>query len=252
VIRRSRTVLAMGLALAVGVTGIAIADGAGDNVSTVKGKITPKKLPKKKYKPAALNNGVTTLDADNNPAIPAEATEQVFIDYDDDIKISLGSVTECTQNLEPLDTAGARAACPNSIISIAGSAAARIPGFPTTNNEVADFTVTVFRGEGNEVLLKAHSPTLGTAGGAAPVVHGNIINSPLGGDFGKRLSVPDAPDVASDLGALVRFEATLKKGGVIKARCKDRNKTHNFKARFVYDDDSVDNASAKSKCAVKR
>jgi hypothetical protein len=245
--------MALGLVLAVGVTGFALADGASDNVSTVKGKVTPKKLPKRKFAKATLNSGVTTLDADNDPVIPDQAAEQVFIDYDDDIKINLTGVPACNANLEPLDTAGAKAACPGSVISIAGSAAARIPGFPTPNNEVSDFTVTAFRGStAKTVLLKAHSPTLGTAGGAAPVVVGTLGASPLGGDYGIRLSVPNAPDVAGDTGALVRFEATLRKGGAIKARCHDRNKKFNYKAKFVYDDLSVDNASASSACAIRR
>lgn len=250
-IRRSRSVLAIGLALAVGVAGIAIADGASDNVSTVKAKVTPKKLPKKKFKKASLNSGVTTLDADGTPFIPDQATEEVYIDYDDDGKINLSSVPKCMANLEPLTTAEAVAACPASKISTAGSAAARIPLGPGT--EVSDFTVTAFRGPGtNEILLKAHSPTLGTAGGAAPVVHGTIGSSPLGGDYGQRLSVPDAPDVAGDLGALVAFEATIKKGSVVKARCKDRNRKFNARALFVYDDGSQDTATSTSKCKRKR
>ena len=230
-IRRSRTILAMGLALAVGVAGFAIADGAADNVSTINGKVKPKKLPKKKFKKAALNSGVTTLDADNSPTVPAEAAEEVYIDYDDDIKIKLGSVPECTTDLAPLDTAEAdrrvreledqhRPARPRR-----GSRTSRRRTTRSATSRSRCSTVWA-----TSVLLKAYSPTLGTAGGAAPVVDGTIIKSPRGGDFGKRLSVPNAPDVAGDTGALVAFEATLKKGKVIKARCKDGNKKHNFQA----------------------
>jgi hypothetical protein len=64
--------------------------------------------------------------------------------------------------------------------------------------------------------------------------------------------VPDAPDVAGDNGALVAFEATIKKAGVFKARCKDRNRKFNSRALFVYDDSSEDIASSFSKCKRKR
>ena len=254
-IRRSRTILVSGLVLALGVAGFAIADGASDQVSTVSVKVKPKQLPKRTFRNASLASGVTTLDADNNPVIPAEPAEEVYIDYDNDGKINLTLVPKCTADLAPLTTDQAVAACPNSVISVAGSAAARIPGFPAPNNEVSDFTVTVFRGAthggvaGNNIIwLKAYSPTLGTGGGAAPVVEGKIVPSPLGGDFGQRLAVDDAPDVAGDNGALVAFAATIKERGVFQARCKDRNRKFNVRARFVYDDGSVDNASSSSTC----
>jgi hypothetical protein len=249
-IRKSQMILATALCMAVGVAGIAYADGASDNVSTVDGKVTPSKLPKTKYKTVKFLNGVTTLDEDNSPVIPAEATEEVYIDYDDDIKISLGGIPECTEDIEGTTTAQAIELCPGSKMSSSGSAKARIPGFPSLNNEVSDFTVTVFHGDGNQLLLHAYSPTLGTGPGAQPVVDSAIVNSPLGGDFGKRLSVPDAPDVAGDAGALVAFNATLSKG--IKARCHDGNKKLNFKANFVYDDASEDNTSDKQSCTIRR
>jgi hypothetical protein len=252
VIRKSQMILATALCMAVGVAGIAYADGATDQVSTVDGKVTPSKLPKTKYKTVKFLNGVTTLDEDNNPEIPAEPTEEVYIDYDDDIKIRLGGIPECSQNLEGTTTAGATALCGSSKMSSSGTAKARIPSFPAPNQEVGDFTVTVFHGVGNQLLLHAYSPTLdpGSTGANAQVVDASIVNSPLGGDFGKRLSVPNAPDVAGDNGALVAFNATLSKG--IKARCHDGNKKLNYKANFVYDDASEDNTSDKQTCKVQR
>jgi hypothetical protein len=254
VIRKSQMILATALCMAVGVAGIAYADGASDNVSTVDGKVTPSKLPKQKYKTVKFLNGVTTLDADNNPVIPAEATEEVYIDYDDDIKISLGGIPECSTSLAGTTTEQAEELCGpgapggNAKMSSSGSAKARIPSFPAPNNEVTDFTVTVFHGVGNQLLLHAYSPTLTSAN--TQVVDSSIINSPLGGDFGKRLSVPNAPDVAGDNGALVAFNATLSKG--IKARCHDGNKKLNYKAQFVYDDDSSDTTSDKQSCTIRR
>ena len=253
-IRKTQMILAMGLVLALGVAGIAFGDAAGQ-VSTVDGKVTKNTQPKRAYKPVTLFTGVTTLDEDNDPVIPSAPSEQVFIDYDDDIRIALGSVPECTQPLNGTTTDEAEALCPNSIVSIAGSAKARIPGFPAPNNEVTDFVVTAFHGTGNVLLLHAYSPTLTDAN--TQVVVGNIVNSPLGGDFGKRLSVPDVPDAAGDNGALVAFNATIKRGGVVKARCHDRNRFWNFRAQFNYEsadgsDTGTDTVTDKQRCRVKR
>jgi hypothetical protein len=254
VIRKSQMILATALCMAVGVAGIAYADGASDQVSTVKGRLAPTKLDKKKYKPVKLLNGVTTLDADNNPQTPAEPSKEVYIDYDDDIKISLGGIPECTQPLDGTTTEQAEALCGpgapggNAKMSSTGKAHARISGYPAVNEEVQDLTVTVFHGEGNELILHAYSPTLTSANTVA--LESFIVPSPLGGDFGKRLSVPVIPPLAGGTGALVLFEAKLNKG--VKARCHDGNKKINTKGRFVYDDDSVDNATDKQSCTIRR
>ena len=87
----------------------------------------------------------------------------------------------------------------------------------------------------NNIRLHAATPTLGP--GATQVVEGTIGKSPVKG-FGTRLSVPDAPDLAGDVGALTAFQATLNKG--VKATCKDKKiKTQ---AEFIYDDGSKDTA----------
>ncbi len=255
--RRFHMILAGALVLAVGITGIALGTAA-EQVSTIDGKITKSKQDKKKYKKAKLFTRVTTATQDGDPFIPSAPTEQIFIDFDDDIKIKLGGVPECSQNLNGTDTTEARALCPNSIVSTdspKNAAKARVPsaGGPI---EVADLTVTAFHGVGNQLLLHAFSPTLTDAN--TQVVIGSIINSPLpGGDFGKRLSVTDVPDAAGDQGALVDFGAEIKRGGVIKARCKDGNKKWNFRTQWNYEsadgtDTGTDFGADKQTCKVKR
>ena len=99
--RKTRHVVALGLCVALGVSGIALADGASDNTSTVKIGLSKTKLPKKKKdaKKVSLNSGVTTVDADNNPVVPDQAAEQVYIDYDKDLYLSFKGITPCTANL---------------------------------------------------------------------------------------------------------------------------------------------------------
>jgi hypothetical protein len=255
VIRKTKLILAAGIVLAVGVSGIAFGD-AENQTSTVTGKVTNKKQPKRQYKPASLFTGVTTLSDNNDPVIPSAPSEQVFIDFDDDIKISFRGIPVCNATLNGTTTQEARALCPRSVISRPpGKAKARIPAFPAPNNEVSDFVVTAFRGPGNQLILHAFSATLTDAN--TQVVLGRIVNSPAGGDFGKRLAVNDVPDAAGDAGALVAFNATIKRGGVIKARCHDGNKTWNFRAQFNYEsadgtDTATDRVSDTHKCTVKR
>ena len=246
--QKTRYVVALGLSVALGVSGMALADGASDNASTVKIGLSKTKLPKKKKdaKKVSLNSGVTTVDADNNPVVPDQAAEQVYIDYDKDIYLNLKGITPCTAVLTGTTTADAKALCPNSVVSSSGSAKARLPNFPAPNNEVTDIVVTAFVGATpNDIRLHAATVTLGP--GATQVVEGKIGKSPVKG-FGTRLSVPDAPDLAGDVGALTAFEATLNKG--VTATCKDKKiKTQ---AEFIYDDGTKDTASAQISCKTKK
>ena len=59
-IKKSRMIVAGGLAVVVATAGVAIAGGTGaqENVAAVDGKVTPSKLDKKKFKPVNLLLGV--------------------------------------------------------------------------------------------------------------------------------------------------------------------------------------------------
>ena len=246
--RKTRHVVALGLCVALGVSGIALADGASDNTSTVKIGVKPTKLPKEKKdaKKINLTSGVTTVDTDNSPVVPDQAAEVVNIDYDKDLYINLKGITPCSVDLKGTTTEAARAACPNSIISSSGSAKARLPNFPAPNNEVTDIVVTAFAGATpKDIRLHAATVTLGPGG--TQVVEGKLVKSPVAG-FGLRLAVADAPDLAGDVGALTAFEATLNKG--VTATCKDKKiKT---RAEFTYDDGSKDTAAASIPCKQKK
>ena len=95
-IRKTQMVLAAGIALAVGVSGIAFGDAA-NQVSVVDGKITRAKQPKRQYKPASLFTQVTTLSENNTPVIPWRRPSRSFIHFDDDIKISVSGRPGLTQ-----------------------------------------------------------------------------------------------------------------------------------------------------------
>lgn len=244
--RKTRHVVALGLCASLAVSGIALADGATDNVSTVHISLSKTKLPtkKKNAKKVNLTSGVTTEPTDGSSIVPDQAAEQVYIDYDKDLFVKLTG-TPCTVTLTGTSTEQARALCPNSIVSSAGSAKARLPG-ATGTTFVDDVVVTAFIGATpNDIRLHAATVTLGP--GATQVVEGKLGKSPTKG-YGTRLSVPDAPDLAGDAGALTAFQATLNKG--VTATCKDKKiKT---RAEFVYDDGTKDTAEASIPCKQKK
>ena len=244
-IRKSRMILVMCLTLALGVAGIAWG-AAVDQESTITANLSKTKLPKKKFANTRMFVRVETHNPDPTTK-PSAPTEEVYIDFDDDIRVAFGGVPECLQPLEGTTTDQAKGLCPTSTMG-GGAAAVFLPN----GQKVSDLTVTAFHGNGNQILLHSYSATLGS--GNTQVVKGNVINSPLGGDFGKRLSVPDVPDVASDTGALVDFSTTLRRRGVIKARCHDGNKRINWRSEWHYDgagaDDDVDVETTKQRCRI--
>jgi hypothetical protein len=114
--------------------------------------------------------------------------------------------------------------------------------------------VTAFHGPGRKnITLHAYSPTLtgGVVGPGNPsVVVGKVVRSPAGRKFGKRLAVRDVPDVQSDLGGLFSFNARIKKGNYVQARCKA--KKFFWRATWVYDDGSRDVDNHRQKCKRRR
>src|SRR5918996_2335752 len=127
VVRKSRFVVALVLALALGVTAIAYADGTSQNDAFVDGKVTNKKKPKlskKKSKKVQFNTGVRTetdtLEADGSHPDPAAEK----ISFGKNIKFKNGAAPVCTTVPAPGSTpAEARAACPGK--SFLGSGGAK-------------------------------------------------------------------------------------------------------------------------------
>jgi hypothetical protein len=251
VISKSRLVLALALTLALGISGIAFADAADDNVSEVKGKVNPKKLDKKKFKPVNLFSQVATDYADPT-GDQNQHTEQVFIDFGKNIKFKLGRAQQCSADISGADTAEARAACPGKSFIGEGEAHAILAG-PTGDVPVNDLVVSAFAGPGdNQLRLHAYTSSLPDAIGNNPsVTLGEIVKSPAGKKYGKRLSVEDAPDVIGDTGALTLFNAKItKKSRTVVGRCKA--KKFFWRATWVYDDGSSDTDTVSQKCKRKK
>ena len=244
--KKSRTIVAAGLAVAVGTVGVAVAGdptAAQLNAAKVDGKISPRKLPVKKFKRAKLFSGVRNslytsgTDDTQNPA-------SEFLSYSKNIRVSLRGIPKCPQLPNGIPTQEARDTCPAGSFLGGGKATVRNPNDPSSPPPDGKFdqVVSVFHGpDQNELQLH----TYGELGGLSPVVAGKIVKAP-GKKWGQALSVPNAPETGTLL--ITSFNATLKKGA--KARCKPRK--FQFKRTVTYKDGSKETVTKSQRCKPRR
>lgn len=276
-IPRKSLVASLTATLALGAAASAFADGAGDQTSQLSAGINSPFQSADEPGKASLFSQVSTYDTNNSPAISAFPPEIVRIDFPAEMTYTANSkLAKCDptdDEIETGDTDTAIEHCSDALIG-AGHAIARFAAFPQENSET-ELTVTTFNGQtsvageqdssdiagvdawgaGNPtIILHAYGIVAGTT-----VTLGEIRTSPAAGaDFGKQLNVTDAPDVASDTGALVFFNSQVarsytngktgdkkKKYDLIKATCNDSSGDGDwdFKGSWTYDDASVDTDS---------
>jgi len=257
--KKSRTVVALGLATTLAVTGIAVAGdipGTELNEAEVVGSVSPSKLSKKKLKPVDLFLGVvnspdSTGNPDGNPA-------KEYISISKNVKVDLKKTPLCPVELtNGIPTDDAITACGEDTKIGEGlaevhapDASPACPDDPDTDPCVAaEPVVTVFHGPTeNKLQLHTYSEDLGAA---SPVVDSFIVDSKDGNKFGQALDVPAAPTT----GALkiTGFNATLDKSSkVAKAKCKPKKIT--FLRTVTYKDPGAtsEQAELEQKCKVKK
>jgi hypothetical protein len=244
--------LAVAAAAAVGAAAIAV--GAPDgNSSTAKVKVFPKKLPKKKRKPAKLLTHVSTDYA--HPAVKPQGgfVKRTQIWYDDDGKIRTKGIPKCKANLAGTTMGQAMALCGKAKVG-SGTAVAT-----STQNASIPNCVLVFNGPkkgGNPTVLlhtrvqgnNCNKPKGNNSGSLTIVLKGVI--KPASGDYGDKL---DVKNIDSAPLPLKDFKATVGggKSRYITARCHDKDHTLNAKAKFTYSDGQSDTVKSKSTCEVK-
>ena len=276
-----KTLAAAGtLVVALGLSGNAWATGATENTSQVLGSLNPPVLPASGAKPANLFTQTSTYDTDNNngctpndppgdpedcfPPIPAQAAVKTTVDFPNDMVYTTNSkLDQCAAADINVSTEDAVNACRGAVIG-GGNALARIPGFPTANNET-QLTVTAFNGPTStagggfdggfpEILLHADSPTLPTT-----LVQGEVRNSPNGADYGRQLHVPVVNLISGGAGALVLFNSQLgrtwdngksgnklKKYNLITSTCDAGDL--DFRADWTYEDLTTDTDTSTQDC----
>jgi len=250
------------LAVSLGAASVAQAAPNPDVVAQVTVSGNPSLQKANEAGKMSLWSEISNLDEDNSPAIPAQATTSTNIDYDKDIKITANKfLPKCdpsSVDSESADTAAAN--CPKSLIG-SGTAYARVPTYPTVNNEAQD-TVLVFNGPTSTTALdpgfSGGNPTFllsaSNASGLLPttLVIGELRPSPLVNQgYGTQLHVPTVPLLASGAAALVRFEAGVEKNytngksgnkkksySLISAKCTTDSDDHTVPTGQFEDDDT--------------
>ena len=233
---------AIGLAAAITIAGAAAAAPA---VQTLEAEVKPAKLPKDKYGNVGLTVTVAATDAANPSGLPPKATTAKIL-FDDDGRLRPKGVPTCTQDqLVNTTTEAALDACSSAKVGSGTSLAALPFGTGGTRQDFPG-VVTAFAGPSNGLLLHARVDDLGTT----VVLPGKVSNSGTG-DFGPVLDVT-VPPLAGGVGAIAEFSVTVKRGGYLQARCKDRDKTLDVESRFTYSDSPPSSATDSQKCKVKK
>ena len=254
-ISKSRFVVALALTLALGVSGIAFAgDDSSDNDSSIEASIYKKfgkkpKLPEKEFKRVNLDLTTSTDFGTTTPGTQANA-EELYVDFSKNIKFKLKKAPTCSADIADTTTAQARAACPEKSLIGTGDATAKVLVGFETHATFSDFIASLFNGPGSkEIRVHLYSPTLGA--GQTQVVGADIVNSPLGGAYRKRLAATNLPDVGGDdSGGLTEFHAVItKQDKVLRARCK--SKKVKFSSTHVYDDGASQQDFDQHKCKQK-
>lgn len=216
-----------------------VADVCGPKNAACK---APFKTPKRKYKNAKLHVVLSAKDsadaescrttADTTPPFSCRvppASDNVKVDFDNDIKFNTNSVAKVNPATIAGDsTATARSQGAAGLVGT-GSGFGRfgLVGQPGTGDvpvQISAFNST----NANQIIFHVDP-------GFSPFdLTGTLSNSPQPGDFGRRL---DTPVVAANV--LIRFDITINKGKYVQARCKDANKKFNFHYLFHYGDQGV-------------
>src|SRR5690242_16125699 len=154
--------LALAMAVAVGVAGIAVAGGekptvvrAGNLILTINGGVKPTALPKHKLAPVKLkaSGKIQTADGSHPPAL-----KEVILDTDKNGTINVKGIAVCKKGaLLSRDTKSAEKACPKSIIG-AGTTDVEIQ-FPEQAPIPANSKLLVFNGgfKGGTTTLYIHA-----------------------------------------------------------------------------------------------
>jgi hypothetical protein len=226
---RKHLVWVLGLALAVGVVGIASATNT-QGITAQVGPSAVAKLPKTTLKPTKLRTITTT--GCQSPCSGAGAIKPVSkaqVSFDNDIVFTTKGIATCPKSkLDATTTAAARAACPKAIVG-QGQAKVGVAGDPSPGAEVAA-VITAFNGpkQGGKDVIYLHTRVDAIAN--TTILTGVLTK--VGGDFGNRLDVTVPPLTANS--ATKVFDVTVQHGKYVRAHCGDKNKTLNYKGKFTY------------------
>ncbi len=257
--RRYAVIFALAAAGALAVSGIAL----GAASSTFDFKISPNKVPKKKYKPIKLFTDLETSYTNPGNGNPDGAVERTQIYLDKNIKINPKAAKKCDPSqLSSQTMAGAMANCGKALVG-SGKAQAVAP-FGDVNA-----CVLLFNGKpqgGNPTLqvftrvdakpnsqISCSKPKSNTQGNATILLTGVLKNA--SGKYGKVLDVNNITKAAAF--PLTIYQTTIKDGKYITARCKSKKKKWYMQTTWTYNKvgnqgGSKTTVKGTQKCKVKK
>lgn len=224
--------------LALAATAAGIPTAPNGNTQTIRSKVWPVKLPRKKFHQATLKvvTRTTSKTADNGVPVPAT---RAIVDFDRDLRLFTKGIPKCSPGkLQNTSTRAALALCGKAKIG-AGNAIVLLPVGGQVFEEKAAVTAFNGRPEKGRPTVILHSY------GRAPVqvtlvLTGTVRNYYKHG-YGPRLAI-DIPKIAGGAGALTRFAVAIRKKyrykgkarAFVNARC--RHKKLRTRGKFIFAD----------------
>ncbi len=235
--RKSLLAVAAVAAVTVAVVGTAIGAPAVQTIEGELGGKTTPKFDKKKFKKTSINVITTVEDGANPAGIPPKATQAVIKFDKKDVKFDQKAVPGCDPNqIENTTTQAALAACGESKVGT-GSAMAALPFGAGGTRQDYEAVVTAFnRSDARGILLHSRVEALGTTVVLKGVLKGSTLTVTI-------------PPLAGGVGAIPRFETTVKAKDYVQARCSD--KKIKFTSVFTYTDAPQATATDTQSCKQK-
>jgi hypothetical protein len=233
--RKRNYVMGLVAVLAISVVAPSAAHAAitGNTMSVV---VSANKQDKKIKGPADI--GVTIDTQHSFPDLtPGQTASNAVVDFDKNFAFNSGKIKTCNPALlAGTTTEAAKAACPGTEV---GKGDAGLCTFAGTCSVTA--VVTAFNGvkSGGNLVLLLHTRT---SAGTTSVLLGQLITSPLGGEFGKRLDVT-VPDTTPTGQELVHFFTSIPKTVSEKKKVKDKKTGKKKTVKSYYISASCSNKS---------
>ena len=249
--RKHITIGALVVAGLLAVAGIAWASADG-NISHVGFKFNPSKVPKKTYKSGAISTHVDTVFKNPSNRNLGGWTRRVQLWFDSDFKFNTGSVPRCNKNLANTSQAQAMQLCGKSLVgtgkaSATNGSGAHIPGcvlvFNGAKNSKGQPTLIL---HSRFVMSTCPTPSTSTGGSVDAILAGALKPANKAG-YGKVL---DVPNIDQNPLPLESFDANIKKGSYVQARCSHGNKTWHVIGKHTYSDGQSNTKTVSQKCTV--
>jgi hypothetical protein len=214
-----------------------------DPIQSITTKLKPKKLPKKRYRPAQIRVEIITGPNTGDPASPEQPPSafRTKVNFPKNMKFDTKQVPRCKgteAQLQNTTTKQATKVCkrksivsrgtglptgPAPTIGTSAWVTVDLPGPGTTLG--VPVVVTAFNGsKKNQIFLHSRADSVNNTS----ILVGRLQKGPKG--FGRQLNVKIPPLLA---GAIARFTATVQNGRYVQARCKTKRMRFQAITRFT-------------------